>query len=626
MATAYSTDEELEARATEMADKALPAGLPDVVRSAKLPTVRQKILERLLKSRDEMAAKAAAPAPPQPQAGPPKPAPPSTKMRPPPSKKPPVKGSEEVDTTPGCTPKARGSLAKAVDAGKEENLRLLRVDGVELCGDEPWYADSELRQQLRDSVAEGHKEQKILVGPPIVEVARICPPDGRTLGAGAVLRLGGSLLGGYGEGDIAYAYRQLSRALHPDKNPDLTEAPAAFLRLSQASDELRQVLLEQRQILRAFSMAMGGQLTEDMLERPQESLFAEACRLLSAVCGLAGEGWAPPKIETRGVAAFSNSATYNGCHPQVLLHEWFEGRLADVFATFPLRIAYDCAPKRFRAQFLCLLNRVLVIEASRNIGGCVRNSWANIMESFPELGLWRDLRERLQKRVWEAEEPSRNGSRSRSPRRQNTQGGSKWDVADEKSEKKDPEEERAKRHCSWEGSRECDPRKLHPDSGEKASKWACKWRSAIAMILPGGYDSAVPTCDPDVKKLASSLWKDIVGWAEGDRSLALFRDDTQAAMNAGCGSDSAPSAPSWSFIPMSDLFLVVGDGLVGLTAEGIYADNPRGHKRQSLAKCYKAKGGAENTSDASGAAAACEEASGAAESSADAAGSEWGVK
>ena len=35
------------------------------------------------------------------------------------------------------------------------------------------------------------------------------PQDGRVLGAGAVLRLGGAHLGGYGESDIAYAYRQV---------------------------------------------------------------------------------------------------------------------------------------------------------------------------------------------------------------------------------------------------------------------------------------------------------------------------------------------------------------------------------------------------------------------------------
>ncbi|CAE8591263.1 unnamed protein product, partial [Polarella glacialis] len=98
-------------------------------------------------------------------------------------------------------------------------------------------------------VAEAHKEQKILVGLPSDEVVRICPEDGRVLGAGAVLRLGGAHLGGYGESDIAYAYRQLSRALHPDKNPDLDKAPAAFHRLSEASEELRQGLDAQRAAL-----------------------------------------------------------------------------------------------------------------------------------------------------------------------------------------------------------------------------------------------------------------------------------------------------------------------------------------------------------------------------------------
>lgn len=30
-----------------------------------------------------------------------------------------------------------------------------------------------------------------------------------------------------------------------------------------------------------------------MLERPQEALFAEACRMLSAICGIVGEGDVP---------------------------------------------------------------------------------------------------------------------------------------------------------------------------------------------------------------------------------------------------------------------------------------------------------------------------------------------
>ena len=44
------------------------------------------------------------------------------------------------------------------------------------------------------------------------------------LGAGAVLRLGGAHLGGYGESDIAYAYRQ---ALRPGHVPCLLRSAAA---------------------------------------------------------------------------------------------------------------------------------------------------------------------------------------------------------------------------------------------------------------------------------------------------------------------------------------------------------------------------------------------------------------
>ena len=35
---------------------------------------------------------------------------------------------------------------------------------------------------------------------------------------------------------------------------------------------------------------MGGTATESMLERPQEALFAEASRLLCAVCSIVTEG------------------------------------------------------------------------------------------------------------------------------------------------------------------------------------------------------------------------------------------------------------------------------------------------------------------------------------------------
>ena len=101
------------------------------------------------------------------------------------------------------------------------------IEGVELFGDFPWFADLKLRGRLLQEVRQAHAAEKILVGPPAEEIQRILSrKHGQLLAAGAVLRLGGVHHGGYGESDINYAYRQLSRALHPDKNPGIPEVGA----------------------------------------------------------------------------------------------------------------------------------------------------------------------------------------------------------------------------------------------------------------------------------------------------------------------------------------------------------------------------------------------------------------
>jgi len=102
----------------------------------------------------------------------------------------------------------------------------LGVPGVELFGDLPWFADLKLRGRLLQEVRQAHAAEKILVGAPAEEIQRILSrKGGQLLAAGAVLRLGGVHHGGYGESDVNYAYRQLSRALHPDKNPGIPEVP-----------------------------------------------------------------------------------------------------------------------------------------------------------------------------------------------------------------------------------------------------------------------------------------------------------------------------------------------------------------------------------------------------------------
>jgi len=91
------------------------------------------------------------------------------------------------------------------------------------------------------------------------------------------------------------------------------------------------------------------------------------------------------------------------------------------------------------------------------------------------------------------------------------------------------------------------------------------------------------------------MWKDIAKWVaeevegagdEAARGLALFHAEPDRI--AGPLRCSEPLA-EWAFVPISDLLLVVGEGRVGITAEGIFADNPPGHKRLSLADCYKKK-------------------------------------
>lgn len=634
-------DDDLEKQAQEMAEKALPSSLPEAARRAKIPAIKQKILERLKAQKVENASK------PAPKAGAlvPTSVPAQAPVQPPP---------------PAGQPPAPPPPPSDVGVG------VVRLSGVEICGDEPWFADAAIRKRLRESVADAHKEQKILVGPPADEVVRICPEDGRVLGAGAVLRLGGAHLGGYGESDIAYAYRQLSRALHPDKNPDLDKAQAAFHRLSEASEELRQGLQEQRNALKLIVGVMGGTATEMMLERPQEALFAEACRLLCAVCGIVTEGEVSHVAQARAQIKFQRSSRmFYSCHMQTLMSEWFEKtHLLDLYASVPIRTAYDCAPKCFRAQFLCLLNRAAMAEAKR-FNDCVRGSWPKIMQTFPEMGLWRELRQAIHTRVWDTtgeplvaapQEPveetkrsksrKRSRSRSRSRRRRDRDRGrgnkredGTYELDDGRRHREDTNwyeknpigsrgrgpmaERERKRDLAWDSRWTTseddgpkpqkateeqppeevgrDPREVisaHP-SGYRACKWARKWRSAMAAILPSGFDAAVPLTDTEVRKLGLLLWKDIVSWAEHteiNRYLGLFRADHQNSKTFGWdgkesgrtrGLEPMATPAEWSFVPVTDLFLVVGEGLVGITTEGIFAEKLKGQGRSSLRDCYK---------------------------------------
>lgn len=305
-----------------MAEKAL-AALPESARAAKIAKVKEGILKRLREQAAKaagataataatLAAGAVAAAPPPPATSPSGVAGEGAAQPAPPPGPPPVAAVLAAGLP------ALGAPPPPPAPPPEEGAPLSKLEGIEACGDEAWFADSEIRRSLREAVIAAHAEQKILVGAPADEIRRICPGGGRVLGAGAVLRLGGSTLGGYGEADIAYAYRQLSRALHPDKNPDVPEAPDAFKRLSEAADELRQGLTDARNILRALTAAMGGVTTPEMLERPQEALFAEATRMLFAVLSLSGEGEVPgePRRGRRNIPPAAGAPAERGAQAQ----------------------------------------------------------------------------------------------------------------------------------------------------------------------------------------------------------------------------------------------------------------------------------------------------------------------
>eukprot|EP00971_Amphidinium_carterae_P251081 4984076-Amphidinium_carterae.1 len=106
-----ATDDELERQATELAEKTLPASLPQAVRAAKLPAVKQKILERLRAQKNDQASGLARTA-----------------------------SSSAVPATAGAP--NRGApppppAGKAPPPPPEKKLKLVKVEGVEMYGDEP---------------------------------------------------------------------------------------------------------------------------------------------------------------------------------------------------------------------------------------------------------------------------------------------------------------------------------------------------------------------------------------------------------------------------------------------------------------------------------------------------------
>lgn len=172
---------------------------------------------------------------------------------------------------------------------------------------------------------------------------------------------------------------------------------------------------------------------------------------------------------------------------------------------------------------------------------------------FPELSMWRELLEKLRVRIWT---PDPDAEEEAAPKR------SKWDETAPAPAAKGP------------------------------SGWAKNWRRIIKAVLPRGIDGTTPLTDPEVRKMVGALWKDVAAWAREqglDRHLGLFTSDPVRQADGTI----APAADEWCFVPAADLLLTVGDAIVGVTVEGVFADNKPGHEPVSYAEALAGSSGKE---------------------------------
>lgn len=100
------------------------------------------------------------------------------------------------------------------------------------------------------------------------------------------------------------------------------------------------------------------------------------------------------------------------------------------------------------------------------------------------------------------------------------------------------------------------------------SPWAKRWRREIWESLPKASQGPAALTDPKVQMLGRALWHEVSKHAihTGDKdvldALAFFRAE---------GFDTDVHTEPWVSIPLQDMLLLVGEGVVGITVEGIFA-------------------------------------------------------
>merc|ERR1719436_1197833 len=107
-----------------------------------------------------------------------------------------------------------------------------------------------------------------------------------------------------------------------------------------------------------------------------------------AVLGLNGEGRCSDTIKHRSALAFlPSSPSMAAMIAPAVTDSWYSRPDSlQLFATQMMRTAYECAPKQYRAQFICALSRLAWTEGV--LGENVRDEWMLIARNFPEIKLW----------------------------------------------------------------------------------------------------------------------------------------------------------------------------------------------------------------------------------------------
>ena len=130
-----------------------------------------------------------------------------------------------------------------------------------------------------------------------------------------------------------------------------------------------------------------------------------------------------------------------------------------------------------------------------------------------------------------------------------------------------------------------------------ATEWGKKWRTILQDVLPGAEAASRPDGDLEIQKLCMVLWKDTAPWV-GDgflQHLRLFQASdagTALQQRSKLGlallhkafqrtvvGPSIDDETKWAFVPATDLLLLVGEGLVGCTAEGCFVQSDSGAAR-----------------------------------------------